>query len=152
MKRSERGFTLIELLVVIGLIGMLSGVVWAYVNQGRGKGRDARRLMDLQTLTKALELSQNESKVYPGTAGTVYVSGTGACVSTHTQLNTVLTTAFISNIPKDPSATQCYFYIPDAGNQSYKLFMQPEDATLLTKDSGCTSVAAPDTSYYCLQR
>jgi prepilin-type N-terminal cleavage/methylation domain-containing protein len=152
MKRSERGFTLIELLVVIGIIGMLSGVVWAYVNQGRNKGRDARRLMDLQTLTKALELSQNENKIYPGTAATVYVTGTGACVSTYAQLSTILGTQFISNIPKDLDTTRCYFYIPDTGNQSYKLFMQPEDATLLTKDSGCTSVEAPAATYYCLQR
>ncbi len=152
MKRSERGFTLIELLVVVGIIGMLSGVVWAYVNQGRGKGRDARRLMDLQTLTKALELAQNENKIYPGVAGTAYVSGTGACVSTYAQISTVLATQFISNIPKDPDATQCYFYIPDTGNQSYKLFMDPEDTGLLAKDSGCTSTQAPAATYYCLQR
>lgn len=152
MKHSERGFTLIELLVVVGIIGMLSGVVLAYLNQGREKGRDARRLTDLQTMVKALELSMNENKAYPGTGGTTYVSGTGACVASFAQISTVLTTAHISNVPKDPNNTQCYFYIPDTGNQGYKLFMNPDDNAYLTRDSGCTSVDAPDTTYFCLQR
>lgn len=152
MKRSERGFTLIELLVVIGIIGMLTGLVLAYVNQGKGKGRDARRLTDMQTLVKALELSMNDNKMYPGTGGTAYVSGTGACVSTYAQISTVLTTAHISNVPKDPDVSQCYFYIPDTGNQGYKVFFDPEDTSLLAKDSGCTSTEAPAATYYCLQR
>lgn len=153
MKRSyTKGFTIIELLIVIAIIGLLSGLILAYVNQGRGKSRDARRLTDLQTYVKALELYMNENKTYPGTGGTAYVTGSGACVSTYAQINTVLTSSYISNVPKDPDTAQCYFYIPDVGNQGYKVFMDPEDTSLLTKDSGCTSTEAPAATYYCLQR
>jgi prepilin-type N-terminal cleavage/methylation domain-containing protein len=149
--RKNRGFTILELLIVLAIIGLLTGVLWAYVNSARGKGNDARRLADMQNIQKALEIYQNENRAYPGIAATAYVSGSGTCVSTYAQISTLLGTSFISKIPTDPRIDRCYFYIPDSGNQGYKLFMQPEDTAWLAKDSGCTSTQAPAATYYCKQ-
>lgn len=52
--KKQNGFTLIELLVVIAIIGLLSSVVLASLNSARAKGRDARRLADLQQMANQI--------------------------------------------------------------------------------------------------
>ncbi|MCI0560477.1 MAG: prepilin-type N-terminal cleavage/methylation domain-containing protein, partial [Nitrososphaera sp.] len=87
-----RGFTLIELLVVIAIIGILASIVLASLNSARIKGRDARRIADLNQLQKALTLYYDDnSQQYPETwAG--------------------LGTAFIASIPTDPVTAVQYDY------------------------------------------
>lgn len=48
--QEEKGFTLIELLVVIAVIGLLSSVILASLNNARKKGRDTRRIEDLRQI------------------------------------------------------------------------------------------------------
>src|SRR3989338_3128827 len=50
------GFTLIELLVVISIIGLLSSVVLASLNNARAKARDTRRIQDFKQISTALYL------------------------------------------------------------------------------------------------
>ena len=64
-KNSKKGFTLIELLVVIAIIGILSSVVLASLNSARKKGRDARRVSDIQQMQLALELYFDANRQYP---------------------------------------------------------------------------------------
>ena len=61
----QRGFTLIELLVAIAIIGLLSSIVMAAVNDAREKSRDARRLSDMRQIQNALELYYDEYGQYP---------------------------------------------------------------------------------------
>ena len=77
-KNTQKGFTLVELLVVIAIIGILSSVVLASLNTARAKGRDAKRVSDLNQIRVALELFFNDQPAasYPaslnelaGTAG-----------------------------------------------------------------------------------
>jgi prepilin-type N-terminal cleavage/methylation domain-containing protein len=60
-RTSSRGFTLIELLVVISIIGILSGIVLASVNNARNKGKDARRLSDLKQMLTVIQQADLES-------------------------------------------------------------------------------------------
>ncbi|MCR4280781.1 MAG: type II secretion system GspH family protein [Candidatus Kaiserbacteria bacterium] len=74
-RSGERGFTLIELLVVIAIIGILSTVVLTSLTTARKKGRDARRLEDLQQMSNAIAIAHNGS--YPSN-----FSGTGSNCTT----------------------------------------------------------------------
>jgi prepilin-type N-terminal cleavage/methylation domain-containing protein len=65
---SRSGFTLIELLVVIAIIGVLAAVVLVTTGTTRIKGRDARRLSDLQQVKSGLDIYYNLGSGYPDTA------------------------------------------------------------------------------------
>ncbi len=55
-KKKTSGFTLIELLVVVGIVAVLSSIVFARVAETRGKTRDTVRAEDLKTLQQTIEV------------------------------------------------------------------------------------------------
>lgn len=59
------GFTLIELLVVIAIIGLLSSIVIVNIESARKKSRDAKRLSDVASIQKALEIYKIDKGQYP---------------------------------------------------------------------------------------
>jgi prepilin-type N-terminal cleavage/methylation domain-containing protein len=69
--KSFRGFTLIELLVVIAIIGLLSTVIAGPVQSARQKGRDAKKIADLQAIQSALsQYAEDNAGVYPASLTT----------------------------------------------------------------------------------
>jgi len=85
MKNKEKGFTLIELLVVIAIIGMLASTVLVSLSTARAKGRDAKRISDISSLSVALELYQDTYGIYPWS------------------LDVLKTAGYIGDVPKDPT-------------------------------------------------
>lgn len=84
----KSGFTLIELLVVISIIGVLSAIGSAVYSRVQAKARDAKRIADIDVITKSLETSKDF------TTG-IYTNK--------------LDTDFPSNsIPTDPTSTRSY--------------------------------------------
>jgi len=77
-KQSTRGFTLIELLVVIAIIGILASIVLVSLNGARAKGRDAKRVADLQQFAR-LVATHNSADT-----NTTFSCGSGVRVSTCT--------------------------------------------------------------------
>lgn len=69
-KEISTGFTLVELLVVIMIIGVLAMILVALVNSATVKGRDAKRLSDMQSISTAMEMKRidNNNKGYPDIA------------------------------------------------------------------------------------
>ena len=61
---NQRGFTLIELLVVISIIGLLATLAVTSLNNARVKARDVRRLADIDSIKKALELKFSDNSNY----------------------------------------------------------------------------------------
>jgi type II secretion system protein G len=131
-QRSHRaGFTLIELLVVIAIVGILAGLLMAFVNpvEQLAKSRDAKRKSELVELQKALELYYQDYGAYPG-------STDGKIIGTSGEIawGTGGFTPYIAKLPKDPSGGKQYFYA--STGQSYYLFASLDRGD--KDDSACT--------------
>lgn len=61
----QKGFTLIELLVVIAIIALLASVILVSASAARARGRDGKRIADMNQFAKALELYFNDNYGYP---------------------------------------------------------------------------------------
>ncbi len=109
----QRGFTLIELLMVIAIIGMLASMMLVSLNQARLKGRDARRVSDMDAISKALELFVTDHGHYPGTAEGVNAVGE-MIGDDEGPFETALTPYMSGPIPQDPKQDgTVYFYSYD---------------------------------------
>lgn len=64
-KKNDAGFTLIEMIAVISIIAILSGIVYANINEARKKARDAIRIADLKQLQQAFDLFYLENGYVP---------------------------------------------------------------------------------------
>lgn len=60
-----KGFTLIELLIVIAIISILSVIGYAVIGNSQKATRDARRVSDLNTITKVLEVNKTSAGYQP---------------------------------------------------------------------------------------
>lgn len=111
-----RGFTIIELLVVISIIGLLSSVVLAAMQEARAKARDAQRIQAMNELHKALFFYYDANGEYPkpssGTACTNPVTNSIQCTSFNnwdspaggTTLASLLA-PYLPSMPVDPAQT-----------------------------------------------
>ena len=75
MKRgqSTNGFTIVELLIVIVVIAILAAITVVAFNGVQQRGRDSRRVADMNAISKALELYKAQNGRYP----TVNYTGLG---------------------------------------------------------------------------
>jgi len=126
---NKKGFTLIELLVVIAIIGMLSSVVLASLNTARERSRDARRLSDLNQITKALELYYGDNDQYPPRQAYSGTSG-GSITNWYNSLASDLS-PYLSPLPDDPngpSDSWRWYYDADSGDnyQTYGMMIPLE--------------------------
>ncbi len=97
LKKPETGFTIIELLVSVAIIAILSGVVIVSLGNAREKGRDARRVSDIQQIQLALSRYYDTNNQYPAAIGP---AGSSVLVSGN----------YIESLPLDPSTGAEYSY------------------------------------------
>lgn len=111
----KRGFTLIELLIVIAIIGLLATLAIVSLTTAQRKARDTKRVADMSTLQKSIELYYSDNAAYP------------TSIATYTALNTALA-SYITAVPTPPNTTP-YYYLVDTGGSSYVVGTTLEDSS-----------------------
>ncbi len=119
----KSGFTIVELLIVVVVIGVLAAIVIVAYSGIQARARDARRLADIQTVSKALQLYYIDNGSYPITAPSGMST---AYTDTNCQLGTKqadwvpgLTPKYLPQLPQNvsphlwDSLTGCYQYASD---------------------------------------
>lgn len=150
VSQEKRGFTLIELLVVISIIGLLSSVVLASLNEARTKARVAalkqelvqfRTLMELEFLDKGSYVGLNSQNnwandpthAYAGTCDQMYPLGSGA--STYIpQAN-----ALCKSIVKISGGTYALYVYGGASVYSAQSWFGPTNLLYCVGSSGVTN-------------
>jgi prepilin-type N-terminal cleavage/methylation domain-containing protein len=146
----KKGFTLIELMVVIAIITVLSGVLVAAINptQLLAKGRDARRLSDVENIRNAIALAITDGEITlvstsgcttcTSLAGTQAVDGTGFVKFTIPSGKTGLS-KFLPGLPLDPTNvdTSVYSYGSDGTDFEVNAVLNAADnAARMSTDGG----------------
>lgn len=111
---NKRGFTLVELLVVIAILGVLVGVVAIAINPAEmlKKSRDSKRLSDIVTIRKAVDLALANGKTLTSTTCTAAApcnSTDGSRLVDGTGWVNVVLSDYLSSLPIDPKAADGSF-------------------------------------------
>ncbi len=156
LNKKLNGFTLIEIMVVIGIIGILSAVLFANFSEARMQARDKARMTTLKEMQLAIEFYKAQNGSYPvagcGAVGDAF-SGPGPRVGLLTSCPLYiegLVPDFISVLPNDPvfeqEAGRGYYY---ASNEtSYKL-MSLDSVEVLTVSLGDEFARCPSATGAC---
>jgi prepilin-type N-terminal cleavage/methylation domain-containing protein len=163
----KKGFTLIELLVVIGIIALLSSVVYASIANARRGARDDARMADLKSLQLAVEMYRAQYGQYPaqgcGTALTAW-AGPGPHPSWGCSADEYivgLVPQFIAKLPTDPINEDVngwgFMYISDGANYKILVHGSVETKTITSYNDefarcprqmgNCTSASPSPTVY-----
>lgn len=134
--KNSRGFTLIELLVVIAIIGLLASIVVASLSSVQSRGRDARRMADVDAIRKALTLYSSDNAVYPIAAATTTLAATSTVGAA------LISAGSISTIPSDPNGSQ-YNYVSYSSGSTYNINFCLETSSIKGFVQGCGNYVRP---------
>ena len=150
MLNKTRGFTLVELMTVIAIIGVLATVVVVAYNGAQGRARDAKRLTDVNTITKALDVYKARNGSYPNEQSSSWETTLAYPTSF---INDLVTSSTISFVPVDPINSGTYYYqyyrYPagnygcDATRGEYYVLMIKKGETDGTKSSSSPGFSCP---------
>ena len=133
------GFTLIELLVVLAIIALLASVIFASMGHIQKKSRDTRRMEDLSSLVKAIELYQTGRNRYPKSYPDATVLDGTDPVST-----ALIQDDAIAKIPLDPLAPDyVYSYKTNQIGTDFTISFCLETNAISGYTAGCDNTITP---------
>lgn len=143
----KKGFTLIEILVVIGIMGTLITILLPNFIGGRQRSKDAKRKLDIEQISSALEQ-------YRSVVGTYPASLTHNCDATKETLTYIdtsvtpnVTTTFLSTVPQDPGCSS-YVYYSTITDTDYSVCAYLEATTSTTAvTAACTGTVTQACNY-----
>lgn len=112
-KKRRSGFTIVELLIVIVVIAILAAVTIVAYNGITSRTKDARRLSDLASIQKGLELYFADNNSYPDVTagvgaglkaciGAADDNGAWKCWNEDADNQRIVPKQYMKTIPKDP--------------------------------------------------
>lgn len=126
--KSKVAFTLIELLVVITVINILGSIILVSANTARQKARLVRRVTDIRTIQKALELYNLRNDSYPDTGMQKFSECAGGFTTQpkNQWIPNLVSEGYLRFLPTDPfmasnQPASCYAYQSNGTN--YKLML-----------------------------
>lgn len=141
--KSGAGFTLIELLVVIAILGVMLSLVLLSWRDIQMRGRDTRRISDIQTLQKALAMYQIQHAAYPLQEEETKIDGTD------TMSQALIGENLLKSPARDPinrisnGINYIYTYQSLDTGVSYLMRYCLETDSILGKSKGCGNEATP---------
>lgn len=99
---SNKGFTLVELLVVVAIIAILSVIGLTIFTNAQSNARDARRRVDIDAISKALETNKGVATVVYSSLTTTQFSG-GTIPQDTTTAQYSIKTDTEGTVPPDPT-------------------------------------------------
>ncbi|MCL4427019.1 type II secretion system GspH family protein [Patescibacteria group bacterium] len=122
----SKAFTLIELLIVVAIIGLLAAIITVTVAGAISKGRDARRIADLNTMRTAMyQYYTNNNGSFPSVGASTTCNN-----ASFASLSASLVTAGIlqSNLV-DPLNSGNYLYYAAENTSSFVLGAELENSS-----------------------
>ena len=117
--KNLRGFTLIEILLVVTIIGLLSTLVVAALNNAKQQSRDSRRLADINKIQQALELYHLDKSEFPAGDGVVLGSTNYKCLNPSGWQVDGCANPYMDNVPANPGPGGIdYIYTRNPANVS----------------------------------
>jgi prepilin-type N-terminal cleavage/methylation domain-containing protein len=102
MLSKSRGFTIVELLIVIVVIAILAAISIVAYNGVQDRATKSRRISDMSTIVKALELYKAEKGYYPAAQPNSSGGWERSAVNPANFLQALKNDKILSTVPVDP--------------------------------------------------
>jgi prepilin-type N-terminal cleavage/methylation domain-containing protein len=144
----SKGFTLIEILITITILAVLATLSFVALNpiQQIAKARDTKRILNITTLSKAIQIYHLETSTYPGTndvirASNLPINGQPVNQITFGWLG-VNMSSYINSMPLDPINSYPFVYRYTNSGSDFEIDTQLEITTnqKLVEDGGNNSL------------
>jgi cysteine-rich repeat protein len=139
IKKNKKGFGIFEVILMMAIIALVATLVIAYLGMNRAKGRDAKRVNELNSLRDALQLYYMDHGHYPTSTAEeseCYIGETNSadpnyCDGLYDEGDFILS-EYIQKVSdplfgqSDPTKTWAYRYMSTSSGVGYRLYADLE--------------------------